>query len=49
MDHRRGDLVTEENQHYDIIVIGAGPAGLTAGMYATRQGLATAIVAGEIG
>jgi alkyl hydroperoxide reductase subunit F len=34
---------------YDIIVIGAGPAGLTAGMYATRQGLASAIVAGEIG
>lgn len=34
---------------YDIIVIGAGPAGLTAGMYTTRQGLTTAIVAGEIG
>ena len=24
--------------HYDIIVIGAGPAGLTAGIYGGRQG-----------
>lgn len=34
---------------YDVIIIGAGPAGLTAGMYAARQGLATALVAGTIG
>lgn len=34
---------------YDVVVLGAGPAGLTAGMYAARQGLRTAIVGGEIG
>jgi alkyl hydroperoxide reductase subunit F len=35
--------------HYDVVVIGAGPAGLTAAMYAARQGLVTAIVAGNVG
>ena len=34
---------------YDLIVIGAGPAGLTAGMYAARQGLTAAIVGAEVG
>ena len=34
---------------YDVVVIGAGPAGLTAGMYTSRQGLRTAIVGGEVG
>lgn len=34
---------------YDVVVIGAGPAGLTAGMYASRQGLRTAIIGGEVG
>lgn len=38
-----------ESETYDIVIIGAGPAGLTAGMYAARQGLSTAIVAGEVG
>jgi len=32
-----------------LVIIGAGPAGLTAGMYTSRQGLKTAIVAGEVG
>jgi NADH-dependent peroxiredoxin subunit F len=34
---------------YDTVIVGAGPAGLTAGMYAARQGLTTALVAGSIG
>lgn len=29
---------------YDLVIIGAGPAGLTAGLYAARSGLKTAIV-----
>ncbi len=29
---------------YDLIILGAGPAGLTAGMYAARSGLSTLII-----
>ncbi len=28
---------------YDVIIIGGGPAGLTAGMYACRSGLETVL------
>lgn len=42
-------MAEQSESTYDVIVIGAGPAGLTAGMYASRQGLATAIIAGEVG
>ena len=34
---------------YDVAILGAGPAGLSAAVYAARQGLATAVVAGSIG
>lgn len=34
---------------YDIAIIGAGPAGLTAGMYSARQGLVAVIIAAEVG
>jgi len=34
----------EANNHYDAIVIGAGPAGLTAGIYLSRAKLKTLIV-----
>ncbi|MGZ7119969.1 MAG: FAD-dependent oxidoreductase, partial [Methanobacterium sp.] len=29
---------------YDVIIVGSGPAGLTAGIYAGRQGLKTLIL-----
>lgn len=35
--------------NFDLVVVGAGPAGLTAGMYGARQGLKVAIVTGEVG
>ncbi len=34
----------EANNHYDAIVLGAGPAGLTAGIYLSRARLKTLIV-----
>lgn len=34
---------------YDLIIIGAGPAGLTAGIYAARSGLKTVIICRDIG
>ena len=43
------DPATTPREHYDVVIIGAGPAGLTAGMYSARQGLVTALVAGSIG
>ncbi|MBN2248024.1 MAG: FAD-dependent oxidoreductase [Coriobacteriia bacterium] len=43
------DTAQARPEHYDLIVVGAGPAGLTAGMYAVRQGLTTAIVGAEVG
>lgn len=36
-----------ENKLYDVIIIGSGPAGLTAAIYTTRAGLKTLIIAGE--
>ena len=36
-----------ENKIYDVIIIGSGPAGLTAAIYTTRANLKTLIIAGE--
>jgi thioredoxin reductase (NADPH) len=33
-----------ENQHFDVTILGAGPAGLSAAVYAASEGLATLVV-----
>jgi thioredoxin reductase (NADPH) len=33
-----------QRSYYDLIIIGAGPAGLTAGLYASREGIDTLII-----
>ena len=38
-----------ENETYDMLVIGAGPAGLNAALYAIRKGMKVGIIAGRIG
>ena len=34
----------ENSKAYDVIIVGGGPAGLTAGIYAARSGLKTVIL-----
>lgn len=39
----------QENKKYDVIIIGGGPAGLTAGIYSARRELKTLILTRDIG
>jgi thioredoxin reductase len=39
----------EPQDLYDVVIIGGGPAGLAAAIYAARQGLTTAVIAAELG
>jgi NADH-dependent peroxiredoxin subunit F len=41
--------VFKTGSYWDLIVIGAGPAGLNAGLYAKRKGLKVGIITSEIG
>jgi len=35
--------------HYDLIIVGAGPAGMTAGVYAARKQISTLIITENVG
>lgn len=37
-----------EKTYYDVIIIGGGPAGLTAGIYTARAGLSTLLIEREM-
>ncbi len=47
IQNRLKDL--DEKILYDIIIIGGGPAGLTAGVYCIRKGITTAIITSNFG
>jgi thioredoxin reductase (NADPH) len=39
-----GLKTTAERSHYDLIIIGGGPAGLTAALYTAREGIETLVI-----
>jgi alkyl hydroperoxide reductase subunit F len=41
--------VARDLGHFDVCVIGGGPAGVSAAIYSARKGLKTALIAGKIG
>lgn len=40
---------TQYNKVYDVVIIGAGPAGMSAAVYSVRKNLSTLVISGDIG
>ena len=38
-----------KNKIYDVIIVGAGPAGLTAAIYTSRRSLKTLLISKDVG
>jgi thioredoxin reductase (NADPH) len=52
--HKLGLNIEARHRFYDVIIIGSGPAGLTAGIYTSRDGLSTLVleksgIGGQVG
>ena len=41
-----GRMIPMAEKNYDLIIIGSGPAGLTAALYASRAKIKTLVLAG---
>ena len=49
LDRRLGREAAELKTHYDVAIVGGGPAGLAAAMYAARKNLSAIVVAMNYG
>jgi len=47
--HQPKEAKQRRNHVYDVAIIGGGPAGLTAAIYAARAGLKTVVLSGPMG
>lgn len=48
MSDRQSGSVDDHKKHYEVIIIGSGPAGYTAGVYTSRANLSTLIISGTL-